>query len=286
MGTKINLEGKKFGRWTVIKDSGKRDSSGNIMWECRCECGNTACVKGKSLTSGASKSCGCLQREIASETMKKNFDDLTGRKFVELTVLGLDNRYVRKNRDYKWICKCSCGEIVSVFGSNLRKGNSTRCRKCSYKIIGDKSTTLRKYNIRLYGIWSGMKCRCYDENVEHFDRYGGRGIIVCDEWLGDNGFENFYKWSMNNGYKNGLTIDRIDVNGNYEPSNCRWATNKEQQNNKRTNVFITVDGIEMTIAQAAEKYGITDSALRYRLRAGYSPDAAVRKRKWSKNENK
>lgn len=285
MGTKINLEGKKFGRLTVIKDSGKRDSSGNIMWECRCECGNTACVKGKSLTSGISKSCGCLQREIASETMKKNFDDLTGRKFGELTVLGLDNSYVRKNRDYKWICKCSCGEIVSVFGNNLRKGNSTRCRKCSYKIIGNKSTTLRKYNIRLYGIWSGMKSRCYDENVEHFDKYGGRGITICDEWLGDNGFENFCKWAIDNGYKDGLTIDRIDVNGNYEPSNCRWATNKEQQNNKRTNVFITVDGIEMTIAQASEKYGVKYGTLRERIKSGYSPDVAVRKGLWER-ENK
>ena len=285
MGTKINLEGKKFGRWTVLRDSGKRDSSGNIMWECRCDCGNVTCVKGKSLTSGASKSCGCLQREIAAETLKKNFEDLTGQKFGELTVLGLDNSYVRKRREYKWICQCSCGKQISVFAGNLRKGNTTRCRKCSYKIIGDKSTTLRKYNIRLYGIWSGMKSRCYDENVEHFDRYGGRGIIVCDEWLGNNGFENFYKWAKNNGYKNGLTIDRIDVNGNYEPSNCRWATNKEQQNNKRTNVFITVDGIEMTMAQAAEKYGVKYGTLRARIKSGYSPDIAVRKGLWER-ENK
>ena len=285
MGTKINLEGKKFGRWTVIKDSGKRDSSGNIMWECRCECGNVSCVKGKSLTSGVSKSCGCLQREIAAETLKKNFEDLTGRKFGELTVLGLDNSYTRKNREYKWICKCSCGKQISVLGGNLRSGNTTRCRKCSYDVIADKNTTLRKHNIRLYGIWSGMKSRCYDENVEHFDRYGGRGIIVCDEWLGDNGFENFHNWAMKNGYKNGLTIDRINVDGNYEPNNCRWATNKEQQNNKRTNVFITVDGVEMTMAQAAEKYGVKYATLRARIKSGYSPDIAVRKGLWER-ENK
>ncbi len=285
MGTKINLEGKEFGRWTVIKDSGERDLSGNIMWECRCKCGNIACVKGKSLTSGASKSCGCLQREIAAKTLQSRMEDLTGKRFGELTVLGI-SEHGRKTRNIKWQCRCSCGEIVNVFGGNLRRGNTTRCRKCSYKVIGDKKTTFRKQNIRLYGIWSGMKTRCYDKNIEYFDRYGGRGITMCDEWLGENGFENFYKWSMENGYKDGLTIDRKDVNGNYEPSNCQWATQKEQQNNKRTNVFITVDGVEMTVAQAAEKYNINYDTLRARIKSGYSPDAAVRKRKWSKNENK
>lgn len=285
MGTRINLEGKKFGRLTVIKDSGKRDSSGNIMWECHCDCGNTVCVKGNSLKSGASKSCGCLQKEIASKTLQNRMEDLTGKQFGELTVLGI-SEHGKKTRAIKWKCQCSCGEIIDVFAGNLRRGNSTRCRKCSYKVIGNKSTTLRKHNMRLYGIWSGMKTRCYDENIDYFDRYGGRGIKVCDEWLGDNGFENFYKWAIESGYKNGLTIDRINVDGNYSPDNCRWATNKEQQNNRRDNVYIVVDGVEMTIAQAAEKYNIKYATLRGRLKAGYSPDAAVRKKMWSKNENK
>lgn len=212
-------------------------------------------------------------------------DNLKGRKFGELTVLRLDENQNGKSRNYKWLCRCSCGEIVSVYGSNLKRGNSTRCRKCSYKVIGEKETTARKHNIRLYGIWFGMKSRCYDENVDCYDRYGGRGIKVCDEWMGENGFENFHKWAVKNGYKNGLTIDRINVDGNYEPNNCRWATNKEQQNNKRTNVFITVDGIEMTVAQAAEKYNIKYATLRGRLKAGYSPDVAVRKGLWER-ENK
>lgn len=130
-----------------------------------------------------------------------------------------------------------------------------------------------KYNTRLYRIWSRMKTRCYNKKYEHFKHYGGRGIKVCDEWLND--FMSFYDWSMSNGYKDNLTIDRIDVNGNYEPSNCRWLTNEEQQNNKRRNIRLTYNGKTQTITQWARELGIKRELIERRHRRGYIDKACL-----------
>ena len=109
-----------------------------------------------------------------------------------------------------------------------------------------------------------MHERCERVKHTHFKSYGDRGISVCKDWSGDNGFENFRAWALANGYSEQLTIDRIDNEGNYSPSNCRWATMKEQQNNKRTNHFVNARGILMTISQCSEKYGIPKSTVRWR----------------------
>lgn len=113
---------------------------------------------------------------------------------------------------------------------------------------------------RLRVILSGMKSRCYNKDVIAYKYYGAKGINVCDDWLND--FEIFYFWALENGYQDGLTIDRIDVNGNYEPSNCRWVTKKEQANNKTSNIYIDCYGEKLTAAQAAKKYNINASRLR------------------------
>ena len=143
------------------------------------------------------------------------------------------------------------------------------------KVCSHHISTLRYFNLvidmkhglsntRLYGIWREMKRRCYCNTCKSYPNYGGRGIIVCDEWLND--FQSFYKWATSNGYVESLSIERKDVNGNYEPSNCKWATIKEQANNKRNNHFITIDGEIMTVAQCVEKTGINETTLHYRLR--------------------
>lgn len=117
-------------------------------------------------------------------------------------------------------------------------------------------------NSRLYNIWDTMKQRCFNSNQKDFKNYGGRGIIICEEWLD---FTNFYNWAMDNGYKENLTIERTDVNGNYELSNCLWVTTQEQARNTRKNHFITINGEIKTIAEWSEISGIPPKTLRYRI---------------------
>lgn len=128
-------------------------------------------------------------------------------------------------------------------------------------------------NTKLYKSWQRMKVRCYNKNYSHYKDYGGRGIAVCDEWLHD--VVSFYNWAMDNGYQEGLTLDRINVNGNYEPSNCRWITNDEQQNNRRNNIKITYNGKTQTITQWANELGIKRDLIERRYHRGYTDKACL-----------
>jgi hypothetical protein len=126
---------------------------------------------------------------------------------------------------------------------------------------------------RLYVIWCNMIERCYNPHFQAFSNYGGRGIRVCDEWR--NCFLAFREWAMTNGYDNKLTLDRIDNNGNYEPSNCKWSTVREQSNNRRTNRLITYRGETKTMIQWAETIGIPYDTFKRRLYYGWSVDKAI-----------
>ena len=130
-------------------------------------------------------------------------------------------------------------------------------------------------NTRLYRIWANMKTRCYNAKSESYIYYGGRGVTICPEWLND--FQTFYKWSILNGYADNLTIDRIDVNGNYEPSNCRWVTVAIQSNNRRNNHFVTIDGITKTLSEWCIHYGVNYKTVRDRLRRGWNYIDALQK---------
>ena len=153
--------------------------------------------------------------------------------------------------EYLNVKQCS---VASCYRTN------TLCK--GYKIVKLGSSTHNDTKTRLFKIWSGMKERCYRVNHKHYKNYGGRGIEICTEWKDD--YLTFKQWALCNGYKENLTLDRINVNGNYEPQNCRWITVKEQMNNKRNNHLIKIEGKMLTISQISEKYNIPKSTVRWR----------------------
>lgn len=164
--------------------------------------------------------------------------DITGQTFGRLTAIKYV--YSDKSRTAVWQCKCNCGNIVNVKGTELRNGQVNSCGCLQKERARMSNTKHGKSNTKLHPVWRGMKQRCYNKNDKRYKYYGARGIAVCDEWRND--FMAFYTWSMNNGYKEGLTIDRIDINGNYEPDNCRWTTQKQQNKNTRHNKNYTING--------------------------------------------
>ena len=181
--------------------------------------------------------------------------DMIGKTCGRLTVI---KRVPNKGKNARWGCICSCGEYVEVDGCHLRNGGVKSCGCILKEAKWNKTHGLS--NSRIYGIWHGMKRRCDSGNKN----YGGRGIKVCNEWK--NSFNTFYEWAINNGYNETLTIDRIDVNGNYCPENCRWVTITEQQNNKRTNVIIEYDCVSHTVSEWAKILNIKRGTLDKRLK--------------------
>lgn len=198
-----------------------------------------------------------------------NFIDLTNQTFCRLTVV---ERAPNKGKKTMWKCVCSCpnGEKTECIVSreHLRSGHTKSCGCLRDEVVTLRNLKHGKYHSRLHGIWSNMKRRCYNPNDQDYKDYGLRGITVCDEWK--NNFQAFYDWAMANGYDENApsreyTIERIDVNGDYSPSNCSFATDKEQANNRRNNHFITYNGKTKTLSQWEDELGIKQSTLRCRI---------------------
>lgn len=197
---------------------------------------------------------------------KKAIRDLTGQTFGRLTVMGLKETETRKTY---WMCQCDCGNVKSVRSDSLLCGAIRSCgclKKAQDRINLTKHHSHKMSGTRIYHTWQGMKGRCYNTHDARYSCYGGRGISVCDEWRAD--FAAFYKWSLENGYNDTLTIDRIDNDGDYSPSNCRWATQQEQSRNRRTNIAITIGNSTRTLTEWCEIFGLNYSAVHARYQRG------------------
>lgn len=208
------------------------------------------------------------------------FEDLTGEQFGRLKVISFAGYKPRNDgrRSGYWNCLCQCGKEDVVLTANLKSGKVKSCGCLRDERSKEVHTVhgFRKRNektSRLYRIWNCMKNRCANNNHNDYKLYGERGISVCEEWEHD--FSNFYNWSIENGYKDNLSIDRIDVNGNYEPSNCKWSTAKEQSRNKRTNRYITYEGETHILTDWSKILGIERHTLQDRIiKYGWSIEKA------------
>ena len=186
--------------------------------------------------------------------------DLTGKQFGRWTVICRDGKEYKNGS--KWICRCSCGTVKSVFSQHLTRGVSQSCGCLAAEKNSETLKTHGMTNTRLFHIWQLMRERCYNSSHPAYNRYGGRGICVCKEW---ENFQPFYNWAMINGYAEDLTIDRIDNNGNYEPDNCRWVNLFVQANNKCNNRYFPYNGELHTLPEWSRLYGISFPALRSRV---------------------
>ncbi len=201
--------------------------------------------------------------------------DITGERYGRLTVLS----YVETRRGGKafWLCRCDCGNESVVSSCDLRSGHTQSCGCLYRESIGNIRRTHGMTNTRLFGVWMNMIGRCSNTNVSGAKNYVGRGISVCEEW---HDFSQFAKWALANGYQDNAkrgacTLDREDNDGDYEPSNCRWVTQKINCRNTRRNIVVEIGGVKKTVAEWAEERGVKPQTARDRIRKGWNPIEAV-----------
>lgn len=196
----------------------------------------------------------CKKHNLKTKGYERKRKDLTNKKSGFITFLSQVG--VAQSREILWECVCDCGTQLTLKSSNF---NETKHCGCRY----GKSKTSE----RLYTIWNGMHQRCSPINngINSWECYGGRGVAICKEWHGENGYTNFKEWALENGYDDSLTIDRVDVNGNYEPTNCKWSTPLEQGRNRRNNRVLEFNGEEKCLSEWCDTYNIPQDTVKRRL---------------------
>ena len=206
--------------------------------------------------------------------MSKTIEIKLGQKFGKLTVISFHHKKERvcgnRRRTFcYYLCKCDCGnETIVAKDFLIRKKNPTKSCGCiSKNFLRSLTMTHGKSNTRLFRIWTHIKDRCFNSRNDAYKNYGARGISICNDWKND--FISFYNWAIANGYREDLTIDRINNNGNYEPANCRWISVKTQHRNTRRNVFLVYNNEKRCVSEWAEMLGISKETLYGRIKKGW-----------------
>lgn len=211
-------------------------------------------------------------REGMQMILEQEREKLIGQRFGRLTVESVI--YYDTRRRARVVCHCDCGEIVDVYLSALNSGRLKSCgcfrRDTAHEHAIDRNTIHNGTGTRLFRIWTGLRQRCHNTRSKVYKDYGGRGITVCPEW---ETFIPFRDWALANGYREDLSLDRLDNDGPYSPGNCRWATVAEQNLNKRNNTLVEYEGQLIPIAEAARLSGINHQTISDRHRRGITgPD--------------
>ena len=233
------------------------------IYECQCTlCGRKFTQDIYSIRYRKNKNCGCDFKKFHLENQK--FGTLLVKKSLKANNHG----------EMLWECLCDCGEKVIRRSYYLMHHKNPTCNKC-YRINISNRQKINIYSQKLYNAYKNMRTRATNKKQDIYNRYINRNITICDEWK--NSYKAFEKWALENGYKDGLTIDRIDNNGNYEPSNCRWVDQVVQANNRRTNVYLTYNGETKTMANWSRELNIKyDFIQRYRAK-GLSLEEIIKK---------
>lgn len=255
-----SIVGNKYGKLTVVSLNEEKSKNGVLVWNCVCECGNTCTARGGNLKFGKSTHCGCMKKK--REKVQIAFSDISGERFGKLTVISIHNA-----DKGEWNCKCDCGNDVIYTEKQLKSGTRKSCG-CLSKRKRSTKRRLTKEEKHIQSEWYSMRGRC-SENYHGRRNYYDRGITICDEW---DDFDNFEQWALSNGYSRHLTLDRINPDKGYSPENCRWVTMKEQQNNKRNNVRIEINGATKTLKQWSEFYNLPYGTVKMRKRKGWGVD--------------
>lgn len=173
----------------------------------------------------------------------------------------------------KWLCRCDCGNECLVRTSDLRSGRTQSCGCLKTELDHMRNRSHGMSCTSLHKRWRSIKDRCFNPKNKSYKNYGGRGITMCSEWK--NSFESFRDWALSNGYKESLTIERRNVNGDYEPSNCLWIPLKEQAKNRRSSHLLTFNGETHNIREWSKILGIPENRIRYRIQNGYTTEKAL-----------
>ena len=253
-----DLTGQRFGRLVVVRHYGK-DKHRGLTWLCKCDCGNEKVTAGRSLRSGSTKSCGCLNNEKRQELHENNLIDLTGKKFDSLFVI---KRAKTKNRKTYWECKCDCGKVINIRADRLVDGTAKSCGCYSSELLRKRVTTHGLSGTPIYTLFENMKKRCYKKACKEYKNYGGRGITICDEWLANRTV--FFDWALTHGWKVGLDIDRKDNDSGYYPENCTFTTRAANSAHRRNTRYYIIYGKCFTsIVDAAKEFNVSQPTISY-----------------------